>query len=460
VTDEAAPPTAAHARPVAGLPLQTLTARADELARAWAVALILARPPSEIADVPLEDLARDAPELCVQVLHALASDAELARLTGTDAPGGRGREEARAAGLARLAGARDIRSAVAAVEALRGVLWEATLAELREPVFDRSRAHLLADLADRLAHVCAMTLTVALPETLAGEGRSPSRGEVSVAGAAGVAQPRTYAPSVRAERQQQPAGPFAAAGGRQAPGDGAPPSGEPAAPVRSPASAGRDGAGLERDAHGEEVVIIDERPRASAPSRVVVARERRARTPAHAAVAATRAWRPPEQIEIRDERTGEGPAAWIRSIGRELERFTEAARPFAVLLVELMDLEPLRRGEQPGELAELSGQVQATLESELRAIAGPAAGSLTRESSGRLWLIAPGIGPLRVGALAEQIAGAVRRSVGYRGRALEVAVGTAVCPDDGLEAAALAAHADVALYAARAESSARGDAAR
>ena len=81
-----------------------------------------------------------------------------------------------------------------------------------------------------------MTLTVALPETLAGEGRSPSGGGVSVAGAGGVAQPRTYAPSVRAERQQQPAGTFATAGGRQGPGDGAPPSGEPAAPVRSPAS--------------------------------------------------------------------------------------------------------------------------------------------------------------------------------------------------------------------------------
>jgi GGDEF domain-containing protein len=104
--------------------------------------------------------------------------------------------------------------------------------------------------------------------------------------------------------------------------------------------------------------------------------------------------------------------------------------------------------------------VQRTLESELWTISGRPGGSLTREAPGRFWLIAPAIGPLRVGALAEQIADAVRRAVSHRGGPVEVAVGTALCPDDGLEAAALAAHADVALYAARADGSAGRDAAR
>lgn len=177
--------------------------------------------------------------------------------------------------------------------------------------------------------------------------------------------------------------------------------------------------------------------------------------------------RAPAPIEVRDERVGEGPervgegpAAWIRSIGRELERFAAAGRPFAVLLVELADLDRMTRDALPGELERVGGQVQRTLEAELRTISGRAAGSLMREAAGRFWLIAPTIGTLRVGALAEQIAAAVPRSVSHRGRSVEVAVGTAVCPDDGIEAAALAAHADVALYAARADGSAGRDPAR
>jgi predicted signal transduction protein with EAL and GGDEF domain len=44
---------------------------------------------------------------------------------------------------------------------------------------------------------------------------------------------------------------------------------------------------------------------------------------------------------------------------------------------------------------------------------------------------------------------AVASAVRHRGAPLELAVGSAVCPDDGREAPALAAHADVGLYAAR-----------
>lgn len=191
MSDEATPHSAPRARPVADLPIPELARRCDELARAWAVALILSRPPSEIAAIPLEDLARDAPRLCEQILRALSSDAELARLTATDSQAGR---EDLAAGptLGSLAAARDVPSLVAAVEALRGVLWEALLDALHRPVFDRSDAHLLADLADRLAYVCVMTLAAALPAVL---GRVVGdRGEVIVAGAEGVPA-RPYSPS-------------------------------------------------------------------------------------------------------------------------------------------------------------------------------------------------------------------------------------------------------------------------
>jgi GGDEF domain-containing protein len=484
VTDEATPHPVPRARPVADLPLEDLIGRSEELARAWAVALIVTRAPSAIAEIPLEDLARDGPRLCVQMLRALGSDAELERLTEPLPEGGR-EELAAAAGLASLAGARGVASVIAALEALRGVLWEELLGELRRPVFERADAHLLADLADRLSYVCAMALAAALPAALEHDPAAPGRGQVVVAG---IDSPlvRAYAGSSEPRRESEQS--------RR----------EPEAPHGE-----RPAAGPERGGDHGEVVIIDERPHAPSSPRVVVARERRAAGRTDVASEPAPQWDPPpsqpepawheqgpapardfsrpvaepvltderpapgwdppmaaappapSQIEIRDERVEEGPAAWIRLIGRELERYAHDAHPFAVLLVELMDVERLNRSELSEVVLRLASQVQRALESELRTISDRPAGSLTREAPGRFWLVAPQIDALRVRALAEQIGHAVRRSVSHRGRPVEVAVGMAVCPDDGLQAAALAAHADVALYAARTDGSAGGgDAAR
>ncbi|HEV2924957.1 MAG TPA: hypothetical protein VGW98_13040 [Solirubrobacteraceae bacterium] len=443
MTDEASSHRAPRARGVAELPLERLTGQAQELARAWAVALIVARPPGAIADIPLEDLACDAPRLCSQMLRALESDDELERLTepardsGHEAPPS-------AQMLAGLAGARDFAAVVAAMEALRGVLWEALLLELRRPVFDRYDADLLADLADRLAYVCAMTLAAALPATLSGGPQMRGRSGVVVAGGEGAPPPAPREPVA-------PQGP--------------PDRGEPVA-SEGPASRGEPVAPPGPPGRGE-VVIIDERPYAHNAPRVVVAREasrgeqpRSAGEPEPPGPAAPQPPAPreppaaPAEIEIRDERLEEGPAAWIRSIGRELERFTQEARPFAVLLIELRDIERLNRTELPEEVLRLAARVERTLELELRTISERGAGSLTREAPGRFWLLAPGVGVLRAGALADRVARAVRRSVSHRGQPLEIAVGTAICPDDGVQAPALAAHADVALYAARAGGSA------
>jgi GGDEF domain-containing protein len=152
------------------------------------------------------------------------------------------------------------------------------------------------------------------------------------------------------------------------------------------------------------------------------------------------------EIEIRDVRGGEdGPAAWIGSIGHRLERHRQDGSPFAVLLVEIVGIERLRNAEPADELARLTNQVEEALARGLRP-----ADSLTRESPGRYWLLAPQTDVAGARLLAERIARAVRSSAGHRGAPLEVAVGIAVCPDDGRQAAELAAHADVALYAARA----------
>jgi hypothetical protein len=143
---------------VADAPVDALLARADELAKRWAIAMIAARPLADISDVPLEDLAREAPGLCAQFVLALDSDAELRRLVARKEV--RDRERATPAGrLAALARAPDASACAEQVEALRGVLWEATLGELRDPP-----ARLVADLSDRLALVCATALAAALEE--------------------------------------------------------------------------------------------------------------------------------------------------------------------------------------------------------------------------------------------------------------------------------------------------------
>jgi GGDEF domain-containing protein len=151
------------------------------------------------------------------------------------------------------------------------------------------------------------------------------------------------------------------------------------------------------------------------------------------------------QIEIRDVRREEGPSAWIGSIGRWLERYERDAAPFSVLLVELVDIERLRHAESPEEMSRLTSLLEDALARGLRP-----ADSLTRERPGRYWLLAPQTDRAGAQALAEWIARTVRSSANHRGTPPEVAVGVAVCPDDGRQASELAAHADVGLYAARA----------
>jgi hypothetical protein len=169
-------PGSARAHAVAEMPVDTLLERADELARRWAIALILARPLELIGEVPLEDLARDAPELLVQTVRALRSDDDLERLAGGETSD---RAESTPAGrLAQLAGASGARATVEAVEALRGVLWEALRDELGWPNFDSSSPRLIADLADRLSYVCATMLAAALSR-----GRADSLARHAVASA-------------------------------------------------------------------------------------------------------------------------------------------------------------------------------------------------------------------------------------------------------------------------------------
>jgi hypothetical protein len=150
------------------------------------------------------------------------------------------------------------------------------------------------------------------------------------------------------------------------------------------------------------------------------------------------------EIAIRDTR-GEGPSAWVRAVGGRLERYRGDTRPFAALLVEIADVGLLSEAEPAVEVARLLDRVQAALREELRPV-----DDVTLESPGRWWLTLAQMDAHAARAVAERLVAKVRSLATDLGAAPQVAIGIASCPEDGQDAASLAAHADVGLYAARA----------
>jgi GGDEF domain-containing protein len=410
----------ARARPLADLPLDALLARAEELAKRWAITLLIGRPLERMSEIPFERLAGEAPALFAQAIRALESDLELDRLTGAGAPTGQ-EASAPAERLAAIAGARDLGEAAAAVEALRSVVWETMLEELRpgqlgwaSPVLERAPARQLADLADRLACVCAAVVAVVVTTLCPGRDAT-EEARAAVSGGHEVAL------------------------GARGRGDG------------------------EHDLapSGGGATIVDERLETARPHRFVVAASGLAQAPVgrderplswdeSSPPVPPRA--PAQEIEIRDQRREQGAAAWTRSIGRQLDRFEQDGRPFAALLVELLDVGRKHDDASLATPSLLTSAVEDALASEL----GAASGSVTQERPGRYWVLASETDRTGCERLAERLAGAAHSAMSLRGCSLEVAIGTAVCPDDGREAAALAAHADVDLYAARSAARATG----
>jgi GGDEF domain-containing protein len=280
--------------------------------------------------------------------------------------------------------------AARAAQTLSETLWEALHEELADPSAPR-----VAALSERLAEVSAIVGLLA--QTDAG---SPVASAAPVSPAPSV-EPR--APAARVTHEEPPA--------------------RPESPTRPESSMARESAAA---------ILVDE----------LASREPSVSEPQGSPVVALR--EAPE-IAIRDERREHAPTEWIASIGRLLERYARDRAPFAVLLVELADVERLRHAELPGEVSRLTGLVEGALSGELRP-----ADSLTRESPGRYWLLAPETDSDGATVLAERMASAVRGAASHHGAPLQIAVGIAVCPVNGSQAGALAAHADIALYAARA----------
>ena len=293
-----------------------------------------------------------------------------------------------------LSGARNAAEAVQALGLLREILSEELLRELATPSPRQA-----ADLCERVAHVCAVVLEAALGE-------------------------RTHAPAL-----------------------------SPQAPLQDE-GAGRAqdvsaGAGALREAG--RALIVDELASA-VPSPPSAEPGGEAPAPAAGDEAVS--------IAIRDERGERAAVAWLAAIARQLERYEADRLPFAVLLLELREIERLRLETSPAELAALGAELERVLAAELYGTGGsvepmsrgrpPWTGSLTPQRPGRCWLQAPGTDRRGARALADRLVRAVLAEVSHRGRPLEALVGIAVCPQDGRQAAALAAHADIDLHAARA----------
>lgn len=140
-------------RPVAGLP--AVDARA--LAKTWLVELVAASDLDAAVAIPTAEFAREGPGLAAAVVGALSDDTALMRL----APGGN--LAWLSARTAALTGAAGPAGSVRAAEALRRAVQASILHEARLD------ATTTAELADRLAHVCAV-----VAEAAAAEGAAPA----------------------------------------------------------------------------------------------------------------------------------------------------------------------------------------------------------------------------------------------------------------------------------------------
>ena len=149
-------------RPVADPVVDAVAARPDEVARRWLLALLESAPLDAATKVPVDALAQDGPAFCAAVLTLVSSDEALATLVESAASPG--------SELMRLSGASDGPGAVAAAEALRRAVLEEAAAEL-----PHSDAVVLADLGDRLAHVCSHLAVAALAAPTSERRMAPAR---------------------------------------------------------------------------------------------------------------------------------------------------------------------------------------------------------------------------------------------------------------------------------------------
>jgi GGDEF domain-containing protein len=167
--------------------------------------------------------------------------------------------------------------------------------------------------------------------------------------------------------------------------------------------------------------------------------------------AAARPFAPPSEVswpsglsEVTVSRGGsdEGAAA---AVMRRVERRVAEGGGFSLLAVEVDDAGRLLAADRGGAAARaLSAAERAILETAERVGAGVAA------DGHRQWVVAAQDDTAGARDLGERLAAAVAGAATLDGAPLEASIGVAVWPQDAPDAAALLAHADEGVFAARA----------
>jgi GGDEF domain-containing protein len=433
---DGAVPLGRRPRPVADAP----AVDAAGVAKAWLLSLVADAPLAQAGNVPAAELARGGPALCSGILAALGSDRELERLVaGSDgrAPVG--------ASAARLTGARTPAALTAGVEALRAATWRALRAELRD-----AYPEVVADVADRLAYVCARVVEAALTTTSAdGAGRAEGPLAEALAAAPAEALPssrladgiRSYAPGPAA--RPEPSAPAGSVRPIETPLASPPPVHVPTPdePVAPPPPAGVQVVDLPAPREEQDpLTSLAEELAAAPPSGVngTVDDEMYA-LPADAP-SVTRLRR----VDATWEATRDADPPWLAAIARRLERREQDGLPFAVFVVEVDDLDRLLAAQTGREVALALETAERGLTAELAP-----ADLIVRERLGRWWLTSPDRDANAARDLGARVATAIGTAqVG--GVALSASVGVSVCPEDGETIEALAGRADEGMFAARA----------
>jgi GGDEF domain-containing protein len=143
--------TPGQARPLAELPVEALSERAEELAKGWLLALLEREPLASAPSILAADLVTEGPGVCQAVLRALAADADLERLERG------GAMEPLVSRAGTLAGGRTPEEAARAVDLLEAVIWTAVLRSLPDPNADD-----VARLSERLSLVVDVVRGAAL----------------------------------------------------------------------------------------------------------------------------------------------------------------------------------------------------------------------------------------------------------------------------------------------------------
>jgi len=446
------------------------------LAKAWLVELVAVSPLEHAARLPGPRFAEDAPRLCAAAGAALASDAAFDELEpgGSLAP--------LAAGAGHLVAAAGPLDAVTALEALRAVAWS----ELQR-LLDRPDPAEVAHLADRLAAVVA-TITAAVLDTPrpSGPPRPGDRGPLAaVLRRPDPAAPPDDDPPPAADSPAPAAGRPGTRGEEPPPADrppireeGPPPAGPPPTREEEPPPAGppptREEESPPADPSPPTEPLADARPDDPPPPRTDVSAHLRsleatlreaaasgdplARLRELADAAATSP--PPDPFSAAAERLrgSAGPviedgtdfhaariAPWTAAIDRRLARHRQDGLPFAVLCVEIADLDRLAAAEVDDEVGEALEAAEGAVCAQLRP-----ADVLVRERAGRYWLTAPDTDPAEARTLAHRIAAAIAAAPAHRRVPLQAAIGVAACPADATETPALEGRADEGVFAARA----------